>query len=59
MDNNRDRSDRPDGGSSDWRSEARVGDSVDNERRSGFNRERDRDGKYLHFESYKFIIPFL
>lgn len=51
MDNNRDRSDRPDTSSGDWRSEGRVGgDSGDSDRR--FNRgdrDRERDGTLLYF----------
>lgn len=51
MDSNRDRSDRPDTSSGDWRSEGRVGgDSMDNnDKRFNRDRDRDREGKFLTY----------
>lgn len=43
MDIGRDRSDRGES-SGDWRSGPRAEPVVDNDRRSGFNRDRERDG---------------
>lgn len=42
MDSNRDRQERPEVSMGDWRSEGRSSENPDNERRSGFNRDRDR-----------------